>query len=88
LTFFNDVGVEKDFTDDGIVQIRLDQSNYQAILFLKRKLFSAYREFSADLLEDCGKFREAANLPILFEAIYGSIDTEFKMTIVPGILIR
>lgn len=86
LPFFNDDG-EFDFTDNGIIQVYLDQTDIQKTFYIQRKMFEAYQHFARKLLAECGKSREAANLPIQFEAFYGTLDSEVKYTMVPGFIL-
>ena len=86
LPFFND-GVENDFSDNGVVQIYLDQTDLQKILFIRRKIYEIYKEFAMSLQLDCNKSREAVASPINFEAYYGSLDSEVKYTMIPGFIL-
>lgn len=86
LPFYND-DAENDFTDNGSIQIYLDQTDIQKTLFIQRKLYDAYQGFARNLHGDCGKSRNAANLPIQFEAYFGSLDSEIKYTFTPGFIL-
>lgn len=86
LPFLND-DAANDFTDNGIIQVHLDQTDIQKTIFIQRKIYDAYHEFARNLLSECGKSRKAANLPIQFEAYYGSLDSEIKYTFTPGFIL-
>lgn len=78
---------EVDFTDDGRIQVFLDNSDLQITNFLQRNLYKAYRNFIESLMNDCGKTTRAGSIPMLVETFNGSIDDEFTHALVPGLLV-
>lgn len=86
LTYFND-DVDKDFSDNGVIQVFLDQTDLQMASLVRRQIFDTYMRFSESLMRSCGKARKAGNMPIVFEAASGEFDFDFKLTIVPGFML-
>ena len=69
---------------NSIINIYLDQTNQQLTYFLQRRLYDVYKDYSENVLIDCGLPKKLDNIPIQFlEPIYGSYDTDFKHTMVP-----
>lgn len=74
----------KDFSDSGNIWVYMDQTDFQKSLFVKRKLYEIYQNFSQDLMTKCGSSKAAGNLPISFEGLFGDIDFNFRGTLIPG----
>lgn len=74
-------------TDNGDIQIFLDQSDRQIVFFLKQKLFGVFEEFVESLMKDCGKSRRVGSLPIRVETVFGSLNDEMQRSMAPGIII-
>jgi hypothetical protein len=87
LTLFNDDGVDVDISDNGIIQVFLDQTDIQKAAFIRRKLYEAYQKFTESLMVDCGKSKKAGNTPIVFEAAFGDLNFDLRLTIIPGIIL-
>lgn len=77
---FNDEGIEDDFSDDGIVQVFLDNSNMQKVTLIKKELYDTFERFMEHIMVGCGKSKKAGNSPIHFEAMYGKIDFSMRQT--------
>jgi ABC-type multidrug transport system permease subunit len=77
----------KNHTDNGEIQIYLDQSDRQITFFLKQKLFDVFEEFIGSLMEDCGKSRRVGSTPIRIETVYGSLKDEMQRSMLPGIIV-
>lgn len=78
---------ELDYTDDGIIQIYLDNTDLQIVTFLQRKIYAAYHTFVEQLMTGCEKSQKAGSVPMTFDTFHGSLDDEMKHSIVPGLLI-
>ncbi|CRL04755.1 CLUMA_CG017815, isoform A [Clunio marinus] len=76
-----------DYSDDGIIQVYLDNTNLQFVTFLQRKLYDAYHDFIGRIMEVCGKPEKMGHIPMMFETFHGALDDEFKNSIVPGFLV-
>lgn len=74
-------------TDNGEIQIFLDQSDRQITFFLKQKLFKVFEEFIQNLMQDCGKSKRVGSAPIKIETLFGSLHDEMQRSITPGIII-
>lgn len=74
-------------TDEGEIQIYLDQSDRQITFFLKQKLFEIYENFMEDLMKDCGKSKSAGKTPMKIETMFGSLKDEMQRSITPGIIV-
>lgn len=79
--------MEDDYSDDGIIQVFLDQTDLQKTSYIQRKLYETYQKFTEKLMSDCGKSKKAGNTPILFEAAFGDLNFDLKLTIIPGIIL-
>lgn len=86
MTLFKD-DASDDWTDNGIIQVHLDQTDSQLTYFLKSKLYNVYHNFIEQLMLDCGKAKYAGSMPIKFEALYGKMDEEFKKYMATGLVI-
>lgn len=84
--FFNNKA-KSDHSDNGFIQVYLDQSDLQITSMIQRNIYETYQNFSEKLMTDCGKSRDAGSSSMVFEAAFGSIDFNFKSSIVPGFLI-
>ena len=87
LPLFNDDGVENDFSDNGIIQIYLDQTDLQITSFMQQKLYESYKKFTENLMVDCKKSKKAGSSPIDFEAAFGKLGFHSKTSMVSGILL-
>lgn len=86
-TLFNDEGIENDKTDNGVIQVQLDQTDIQKTSFMQRKIYDTYRKFAESLMSACGKSRKAVNSPIAFEALFGNLNFDLKLTLIPGFIL-
>lgn len=69
------------------IKIYMDQTNQQLTFFLQRKLYDAYREYSENMLTDCGLPKKLDNFPIEFlTPIYGTYEADFKQTMAPAMV--
>lgn len=84
LPLFNDAGVEDDLTDDGTVQVFLDNTNMQEQTLIKKELYDTYQRFIEGLMTDCDKAKAAGNTPITFESLFGEINFDMKITMNAG----
>lgn len=85
LKYFND-DAQEDLTEDGIVQVYLEETDLQKSTFMKRMLHEAYERFIERLMVDCGKSKRAGSSPIIFKAEYGELDFSFRLTTATGYL--
>lgn len=89
--FSKTFGVLKDwdilsYDGDGIIQVRLDNTDLQIVTFVQRNLFGAYHRFVEALMDDCNKSTKAGSIPIQFQTFHGSLDDEIKQTMVSGLI--
>lgn len=69
------------------IKIYLDQTNQQLTFFVQRKLYDSYRQYSQDMLSDCGLPKKLDNIPIDFlQPIYGNYEADFKQTMAPAMI--
>lgn len=87
MPLFNDEGVEDDFSDDGIIQVFLDNSNMQQMSLMKKELYDTYQRFMEEIMVGCRKSKKAGNVPIAFEAMYGKIDFSMRKTMGLGMIL-
>lgn len=76
-----------DYSDDGRIQIFLDNSELQIVTFLQRNLVDVYHSFVESLMHDCKKSRKAGNIPIVVKTFHGRLEDDYKHSMVPGLLI-
>lgn len=69
------------------MKVYLDQSDFQKVSFVKRKLYEAFQNFTGNLLSDCGKLKRAGDLPIMIKVLFGELSFNLKKSIVPGFLL-
>lgn len=70
------------------IQVYLDQSDLQWSLFLKKKIFETYKEFSEMLFGDCGLPKKLGNVPVAFQQpIYGHYNRMIQVSIEPVYLL-
>lgn len=69
------------------IQIYL-QTNIQWSLFLKKKIFDTYQEYSEKLFSDCGLPKKLGNVPMSFQQpIYGFYNRMIQVSIEPAYLL-
>lgn len=76
-----------DYTDYGLVKVYLDQTDLQQSTLVTREIYEAYRRFSEKLMGDCGKSIKAGNIPITYEAAHGTMDFDFRQTVIGGFVL-
>lgn len=86
MTLFNDK-VETDFTDDGVLQIHLDDSDMQKSTAIRKRIYDTYEAFMEELMIGCGKSKKAGNSPISFESAHGLFNFDMGTTMKPGIIL-
>jgi hypothetical protein len=75
------------FSENGMIEVFLDQSSVQRTLQVKREIYDAYQRFMEGLMTGCGLSKTSGNIPIIFESLFGSSIKDSKLTIVVGLLI-
>lgn len=76
-----------DFSENGIIQVFLDQTDLQITSFIQQKLYNSYQNFTESLMVGCDKSKKSGNIPIVFEAAFGTLDFDFKITLVSGFIL-
>lgn len=90
--FSKSYALGRDFTEDdrsdfGTIQVHLDHTDSNFARIMSKKLLETYEKFSEKLMIDCGKARKAGNIPLIFESDFGIIDSDLRITLVPGFII-
>lgn len=86
--FDNNQNSDEGSFENSYMEFNLDQSELQLTLFLTRKLYQIYKEFSENLMTDCGKPKNLRNSLIKLEQpVYGSLDEKWTTFIVPGLAV-
>lgn len=82
LYFFNSEDDESTnyLTDDGFLQVRLDNSFVPKSITLKKEIYETYQRFSKELMSDCSGRNSSAFVPISFEGMYGKITFHIRNT--------
>lgn len=83
---FND-DAANDFEGNGLIQVFLDQSDFQKMIFIKREIYESYRNFIKKLMVECGKSEKAADSGIDFKAAHGHLDLDFRNSMIPNLLL-
>ncbi|CRK87266.1 CLUMA_CG001068, isoform A [Clunio marinus] len=86
LPLFND-DVEDDYSDNGLIQVFLDQTDLQKTSYIQRKLYETYKNFTEGLMTACKRSRKAGNAPIRFDAAAGELNFDMRGTMIPGYII-
>ena len=76
-----------DNTDDGFIQVHLDQTDLQKTTFMHRKLYEIFKNFAEELMIECGLSKRLGSSSIVFETLFGKLDFDFQNTIVPGFIL-
>jgi ABC-2 family transporter protein len=69
------------------IDFYLDQTDFQLFVFLERKIFNAYDNYSRSLMKDCGLSANLGSSPMKFEKpIFGNLESNFKLFMAPVFL--
>lgn len=74
-------------TDNGDIEVILDQSELQKTLQTKQHIYDAYQSFIEGLMVACDLSKNAGNIPIVFENYFGSSKNDYKPTMVSGLIL-
>jgi hypothetical protein len=66
-------------TDNGDIEVILDQSELQKTLQTKRHIFDAYQNFMEGLMLGCERSKTSGNVPIVYENFYGDSNDDYKV---------
>jgi hypothetical protein len=83
---FPDFDVNKDYLEDGVINVVQDQTNFQKYLLIRLKLYEAYGRFNERLMAGCGMLLKLGTMPMQVDAIYGDINFDFRITLHTGFL--
>lgn len=72
------------YSDTGNIRVYLDQTDLQKSLFVRRKLYEIYQNFTQSLMRKCGASINAGKLPVSFEGLFGDMNFDFRGTLIPG----
>lgn len=84
MALFND-DVELDTS--GAIEVHLDHTDLQKKTLIQRKLLETFEVFIENVMVSCGKARKAGSQPIVFEAVFGVLDFDFRQTAQAGMII-
>ncbi|KAG5680647.1 hypothetical protein PVAND_010141 [Polypedilum vanderplanki] len=73
---------------ESLIGISLDQSDLQLTTFMQSKLYQAYERFNKKLMKSCEFSEKLLSIPMNFETFYASIDSDFKTTIFPAVILQ
>jgi hypothetical protein len=78
-----------EFFDEGAIQVYLDQTDLQKASYIKKQIYDTYQRFITKLMIECGLSEKAGDVvAIKFETIFGKLNFDFKLTMVPGFILR
>lgn len=87
-SFTNLYNGELDYEEEATIQVHLDQSNSQKILYIKKEILDAFERFSVKLAKACNQSERAGKVvPFDFKAAHGVISFDMRATLVPGFVI-
>lgn len=71
-------------SDDDVISVYLDQTNYQIVNFMKKSLYESYDKFTEKLIRYCERNYNTETLPMKITAIFGKLSDEFRKTMSVG----
>lgn len=71
-------------SDDDVISVYLDQTNYQITNFIKKSLYESYEKFTDKLISDCERDCNTETLPMKITSMYGKLNDEFRKTMSVG----
>jgi len=80
----NGMDLKYNISDDDVINVYMDQTNYQIINFMKKFLYESYDKFTEKLMSACGRAYNTETLPIKFIAMFGKLNDEFRKTMSVG----
>jgi len=85
-TFFN--GEDEASLDNSVIEVFLDKTNYQRSIFLERRLYRIFENYSVDLMTKCQRPARLGKLPIAFmKPIYGNNQSDLKLGMAPAMIL-
>jgi hypothetical protein len=75
------------YSDNGNVQITLDQTDLQKTSQIQRRIYDTYQNFMENLMVDCKLSKKAGNIPIVYENFFGKLHFDFRLSLVPGLIL-
>lgn len=73
----NNFEVDYDISDDEVIQVFLDQSNYQLTKFAQNAIYAAYDDFTEKIKEECNRKYNSETIPVSIKHIYGNLSDDF-----------
>lgn len=74
-------------SDDDLISVFLDQTNYQLMKFMESSLYTAYDNLIENIIKICRKRYNTQVLPIRIESMYGKLTDEFRKTMSIGSIV-
>lgn len=84
---FFDEDVDKDFTENGVIQVQLDSTNVHHTVIIKKEIYETYQRFAKRIMIDCGKSKNAGGSPIVFEALFGELLYDISVSVCVGMCV-
>ncbi|XP_070503556.1 ABC transporter G family member 23-like [Chironomus tepperi] len=82
--FNNGMDLKYNISDDDLINVYLDQTNYQIANFIKKSLYESYDKFTEKLTSDCGRNYNTETLPMKIKAMFGKLNDEYRKTMSIG----
>lgn len=70
------------------IEVHLDQSDFQRSHLVQNELILTFRIFMQRLMRDCESSEKLFNPPIVFEALFGKFDFDFKKHFALGFILK
>jgi hypothetical protein len=80
----NGMDLKYNITDADVINVYMDQTNFQIANFVKKTLYESYDKFTEKLMSDCERDYNTEALPIKVIAIFGKLNDEFRKTMCIG----
>ena len=80
----NGMDLTFNISDDDVINVYLDQTNYQIANFMKKSLYESYDKFTKKVISHCGRDYNTETLPMKIVAMFGKLNDEFRKTMSVG----
>lgn len=79
--------IENEDTDEGSLQVFLDNTNGQVSSLIKKELYDTFQRFTRQIMKDCGQSNKNVGELIIFEVLCGEKKFNMKITISVGMVL-
>lgn len=85
--FIEDVDQFAPERNNQFIDFYIDRTDFQLFVFLERRIYSTYDNYSRNLMKDCGYKSRVGSSPVSIETpIFGNVESNFKLMMAPIVL--